>query len=56
MPKLNNPPANIVVSWEALMENMDHACHSSNPPTNLNFNKVHSKSKVIVCKKKLDLK
>jgi hypothetical protein len=55
VPKLNNPPANIVVSWEALMENMDHACHSSNPPTNLNFNKVHSKSKSLFAKKNLIL-
>jgi hypothetical protein len=38
------------------MEAMDQACHSSNPPTNLNSNKVHSKSKVSVRKKKLDPK
>ncbi len=56
VPESNNPLANTVVSQEALMETMDQACHSSNPPTNLNFDKVHSKSKVCVHKEKLDLK
>ncbi len=55
VPKLNNPPTNTVVSQEALMETMDQACHLNNPPTNLNFDRVHSKSKVCVHKEKLDL-
>ncbi len=54
--KSNNPPTNTMVSWEALMESMDQACHSSNPPTNLNSDIMHSKLKVNVCKEKPNLK
>ncbi len=38
------------------MESMDQACHSSNPPTNLNYDIVHSKFKVSVHKEKPNLK
>jgi hypothetical protein len=56
VPKLNNPLANTMVSWEAIMETMDQACHSSNPPKNLNFDRVHSKFKVGVYKEKSNFK